>query len=458
MKEEIKKLIRQQRAYYDSGATRNLHFRQSQLMKLKSAILKYEPQLVQAMYKDLGKSEHEVVTTEIGMIMTEIKVAIKNLKKWERRRFVPTNLINIPGRSFILREPYGSTLIIGPWNYPFQLTMSPLIGAICGGNTAIIKPSELSPHTSHVIRKLIAETFGSQYITTVLGGVPETELLLDHRFDMIFFTGSPGVGKIIMEKAAKHLSRVVLELGGKSPCIIDESANMDVAVRRIVFGKATNVGQTCVAPDYLIIHESQFRSFVHKFEETVTKFYGEALLENDHYGTIINKRHYRRIKDYLDDGEIVYGGQYDDDKNKIALTLMKVDSLEKPVMKEEIFGPILPIITYKHEEEIYEIIKENPDPLALYLFSSNQERVQRILYRVPFGGGCINDTIMHLTNEKLPFGGRGSSGHGNYHGKRSYETFTHEKSVYHNGTFFDLPLKYPPFNKKRLSLIKKIMY
>ena len=458
MESQYKKLVANQKKYFKTGSTRPVSFRIDMLRKLKETILSHEKEIGEALYKDLGKSEAEVVSTEIGFTLNEINHVMKKLPKWAKRKRNKTNLFNLPGKSYIIPEPYGTTLIIGPWNYPFQLVMSPLVGAIAGGNTAVVKPSEISTHTAQVIDDILNQTFEPSYIAPVQGGIPETNELLDIRFDKIFFTGSPKVGSIIMEKAAKHLTPVVLELGGKSPTVIDQTAKLDIAVKRIVFGKGTNAGQTCVAPDYVLVHESIKDDFYRIFENTVKDFYGQSVMENESFGKMINMVNYQRVKDYMSDGEIVYGGQTDDDKLKIGLTLIEVTDLDKSIMQEEIFGPVLPVVSFKNENQLIEIIHKNPDPLAMYIFSEDKAFVNQLIHTIPFGGGCINDTIMHLTNENLPFGGRGTSGMGHYHGKHSFDAFTHKKAILHSSTWFDLKMKYPQFMKKSLKLVKWLMY
>ncbi len=458
MESQYKKLVANQKKYFKTGSTRPVSFRIDMLRKLKETILSHEKEIGEALYKDLGKSEAEVVSTEIGFTLNEINHVMKKLPKWAKRKRNKTNLFNLPGKSYIIPEPYGTTLIIGPWNYPFQLVMSPLVGAIAGGNTAVVKPSEISTHTAQVIDDILSQTFEPSYIAPVQGGIPETNELLDIRFDKIFFTGSPKVGSIIMEKAAKHLTPVVLELGGKSPTVIDQTAKLDIAVKRIVFGKGTNAGQTCVAPDYVLVHESIKDDFYRIFENTVKDFYGQSVMENESFGKMINVANYQRVKDYMSDGEIVYGGQTDDDKLKIGLTLIEVTDLDKSIMQEEIFGPVLPVVSFKNENQLIEIIHKNPDPLAMYIFSEDKAFVNQLIHTIPFGGGCINDTIMHLTNENLPFGGRGTSGMGHYHGKHSFDAFTHKKAILHSSTWFDLKMKYPQFMKKSLKLVKWLMY
>jgi len=455
---EIAHLIESQKRFYQSGKTRTVDFRKDMLTRLKQAILDFEPQITKALYQDLRKSEQEVVMTEIGITLTEINGMLKNLSKWDKPKKVKSTLIGFGAKSYTMREPFGTTLIIGPWNYPFQLAIAPLIGAIAGGNTAVIKPSEISICTSKVIKKMISKTFNPAYIGVVQGGVEETTELLNHRFDKIFFTGSTQVGSIVMQSAAKFLTPVILELGGKSPCIIDKDVNLKLAVKRIVFGKGMNAGQTCVAPDYVIVHESIKQQFYDEFKRVATLFYGRTEHDQMDFCKIINDRNFNRVRSYLNDGKIVYGGGFNEESHHIDLTLLEIRSLDSSVMKEEIFGPILPVLTFQTIEDIIEIVERNPDPLALYIFSDDKKFQKKILGRIHFGGGCINDTIMHLTNENLPFGGRGTSGLGNYHGKYSFDAFTHEKSISHSPTWFDLKLKYPPFSKKRVSLIKKIMY
>ncbi len=458
MENQYKTLVDNQKDYFKTGETKSLSFRLGRLQKLKEAILKYETAITDALYKDLGKSETEVVSTEIGFTIHEINFVMKHLKKWMKKTRIKTNLFNLPGKSYIIQEPYGTTLIIGPWNYPFQLVMSPLVGAIAGGNTAIVKPSEISTHTAHVIEQILTETYQTSFIAVIQGGIHETNELLDLRYDKIFFTGSTKVGRIIMEKAAKYLTPVVLELGGKSPTIIDKTAKLDVALKRVVFGKGTNAGQTCVAPDYVLVHADIKEVFYKAFKETVKDFYSGSVIENEEFGKIINEGNYQRVKGYLNDGKIVFGGETDDDNLKIGLSLVEVNDLEKPIMKEEIFGPVLPVIPFKTYDDIITIIRKNPDPLAMYIFSEDKPFAERLIHEVPFGGGCINDTIMHLTNVHLPFGGRGSSGMGNYHGKHSFDAFTHKKAVFQASTWFDLKLKYPPLMKKRLKWVKRLLY
>ncbi len=458
MVNQYEELVQNQKNYFRSGKTKIMEFRKEMLLKLKKTILKHEDAIAQALYQDLGKSEAEAVSTEIGITLSEINSVLKHLPKWHRKSRAKTNLFNLPGKSYTMREPFGVTLIIGPWNYPFQLVMAPLVGAIAGGNTAIIKPSEISSHTADVIDRILTKTFDKNYIAVVQGGIPETNDLMELRYDKIFFTGSTKVGSIIMEKAARHLTPVVLELGGKSPTVIDKTANLDIAVKRIVFGKGTNAGQTCVAPDYALVHEEVKEDFYKAFKRIATEFYSESAIHNDDFGKIINERNYIRVKSYLKDGKIIFGGKTHDENRKIELTLVEVHDLDKPIMREEIFGPVLPVVSFREYNEIIDVIHRNPDPLAMYIFSEDKQFIEALLHDIQFGGGCVNDTIMHLTNEHLPFGGRGTSGIGNYHGKHSYDAFTHKKAILHSTTKFDLKMKYPPAMKKSLNLIKRLMY
>lgn len=452
------KMIKNLRNYYASGETRPLAFRINMLKRLKTAIIQYEAEIIDALYKDLGKAKQEAIVTEVGFTINEINTTIKHLGKWDKPRRVRTNLFNLPGKSFLYRDPYGVTLIIGPWNYPFHLAIAPLIGAIAGGNCAIVKPSEIAAHTAQTIDHMLTTTFDKNYIAVVQGGIPEMNRLMQERFDKIFFTGSPRVGRIIMEKAAKHLTPVVLELGGKCPTVVDKECNLTLAARRIVFGKGTNAGQTCVAPDYVLVHKEIKNELIEAIKKEAIAFYGDNPLQSQDYGKLINEKNYQRVKSYMEDGSIVFGGETDDHLHKIGLTILEVEDMNVSVMKEEIFGPILPLITFESVNELIEIIEMNPDPLAMYMFSKNKSLVNQLICEVPFGGGCINDTIMHLSNENLPFGGRGTSGHGCYHGKYTYETFTHQKSVFKGSNLVDLSVKYPPYNKKKISLIKRLMY
>lgn len=455
---DTKLLMEQHKRFYRSGSTLNVDYRINALMKLKENVIAYEDKIAHALYQDLGKSVHETLTTEIGQVTSEIKALIKLLKKMKRRNRKTTNMVNLPSKSYTIKEPYGTVLVISPWNYPFQLAMAPIAGAIAGGNTIVLKPSEISSHTSELLQTLLDETFDDGLVSVVQGGVDETTALLEERFDKIFFTGSPKVGSIIMEKAAKHLTPVVLELGGKSPCVVDKNTNIITAARRIVFGKASNSGQTCVAPDYLLLHEDIKDSFYEAFKQVAEEFYAHEFELNKDYGRMINERNYERVASFLKDGLIVYGGGHSKDSLHIDLTLLELSSLDVSVMGEEIFGPVLPVVVYSDLDEAMAVIERNPDPLALYVFSDNNHVVDTLLHKVRFGGGCVNDTLMHLSNDNLPFGGRGTSGMGNYHGKYSIDAFTHEKAILHSSMGFDLKIKYPPFKKENIPVLKWLLY
>lgn len=455
---QYEELVFQQNEFYRSHLTKKTAFRVEYLRKLRQAILKYENEIIDALEKDLGKSAHEAISTEIGVTLSEIAFLEKQIQKMVKPKRVKSNIINFGATAYTIHEPYGTVLIIAPWNYPFQLAMSPVVGAIAAGNTVILKPSEYSAYTSGILKKILSETFEQNYVAVVNGGVEETTALLENRFDQIFFTGSPAVGKIIMKAAAKYLTPVVLELGGKSPCIVDKDVDLNLVARRIIFGKAMNSGQTCVAPDYLILHKSIRKEFYECFSRELAKIYGDDLLNNSDFGKIINEKNFDRILSYLQDGEIISGGGHSREELHIDVTLIEVTDSDAPILREEIFGPVLPVITFETTDDIEAIVARNPDPLALYLFSENRSFTDSIVDRIHFGGGCINDTLMHITNEHLPFGGRGTSGIGRYHGKHSFETFTHEKAILRSPTWFDLPLKYPHVAKKYTHWVKKLLY
>lgn len=421
---------------------------------LREGILRREQEICQALEQDLGKSPGEAYMTEIGMVLSELSYAIRHLRKWAAPRRVKTPLAQFPSRSFILKEPYGVVLIMAPWNYPFQLTLAPFIGALAAGNHCILKPSNYSPATSGVIFDLIAECFPVERAAVILGGREENQALLEQRFDYIFFTGGVNVGKIVLEKAARYVTPVSLELGGKSPCIVDDSADIPVAARRIAFGKALNAGQTCVAPDYLLVQEKVKDRLLAEIQKCWQTFYGDALT-SPQWPRMINEKHYRRVMDLLSREKIYCGGQ--GDGQRIAPTLLEDVSWDAPIMQEEIFGPVLPVITFKRIEEVVPLINAREKPLALYLFSRRSAAQELILSKVSFGGGCVNDTIIHLASDQLPFGGVGGSGMGGYHGKYSFDTFTHEKSIVSKGNWLDLPVRYAPFSQKKLRIIKKLM-
>lgn len=449
-------IVKAQRNFYHTGKTRSLGFRKRALVRLRMAILQNETMLSEALATDLNKSKVEAYLCEIGIILDEISFHLKNLHRWMRTRPVRPSIGQLPGNSFISPEPYGVTLIMAPWNYPINLCFAPLIGAISGGNTAILKPSEYAPATSKAIARIISEIFPAKYIAVVEGGREQNTALLEEDFDYIFFTGSPGVGKVVMKAAAKHLTPVTLELGGKSPVIVDETAKIRLAARRVAFGKVTNGGQTCVAPDYLLIHRSVKDMFVQEYKTALKSFFPKG--DQSKMVTIVSENHYFRVKDLLSSGHILVGGAYDDERRFIEPTILDGVTLDSPIMKEEIFGPLLPIITYDKLEECIDIIRSFPKPLAFYLFTERNQTVKTLLHACSFGGGCINDTIMHLVNPRLPFGGVGASGMGSYHGKKSFETFSHYRSVYNQSTLIDNPLRYMPYTKLKLNLIRKVLH
>jgi aldehyde dehydrogenase (NAD+) len=455
---ELKAELQKLSEFYRSGATMSADFRMEKLKKLKEAIYEYEKELHEALYTDLKKSPEESWITETGMTIAGISHTLKNLKKWMRPEKVPTNLLNLPSRSFIYKEPLGVVLIIGPWNYPLQLLFMPLIGAIAAGNCAVLKPSEFAPATSRVMRNIIEKYFSKDHILFVEGEgdkiVPS--LIRSFNFNHIFYTGSTQVGREVYKMAAEKLVPVTLELGGKSPCVVESDANIKVAAKRIAVTKFSNAGQMCVAPDYVLAHESVKDQLVAELIVNIKSFYSEDPSNDYHYGKIINEKQFRRLIDYLDHGRVVYGGGHDDTKHFIEPTIMEDVDIETAVMGEEIFGPLLPVISFKTFEEAKSIIDKNPDPLAFYVFTQSSEKEKQWLRSVHFGGGCVNNASWHLTNFDLPFGGRGNSGIGAYHGKYSFDLFSHSKAVMKTPTWFDPKLKYPPFEGK-LSFFKKII-
>ncbi|HCU9768528.1 TPA: aldehyde dehydrogenase, partial [Staphylococcus aureus] len=404
----------------------------------------------EALYTDLGKNKVEAYATEIGITLKSIKNARKELKNWTKTKNVDTPLYLFPTKSYIKKEPYGTVLIIAPFNYPFQLVFEPLIGAIAAGNTAIIKPSELTPNVARVIKRLINETFDANYIEVIEGGIEETQTLIHLPFDYVFFTGSENVGKIVYQAASENLVPVTLEMGGKSPVIVDETANIKVASERICFGKFTNAGQTCVAPDYILVHESVKDDLITALSKTLREFYGQNIQQSPDYGRIVNLKHYHRLTSLLNSEQmnIVFGGHSDEDERYIEPTLLDHVTSDSAIMQEEIFGPILPILTYQSLDEAIAFIHQRPKPLSLYLFSEDENATQRVINELSFGGGAINDTLMHLANPKLPFGGVGASGMGRYHGKYSFDTFTHEKSYIFKSTRLESGVHLPPYKGK----------
>ncbi|HCY9509381.1 TPA: aldehyde dehydrogenase [Staphylococcus aureus] len=438
------------KAFFNTQQTKDISFRKEQLKKLSKAIKSYESDILEALYTDLGKNKVEAYATEIGITLKSIKNARKELKNWTKTKNVDTPLYLFPTKSYIKKEPYGTVLIIAPFNYPFQLVFEPLIGAIAAGNTAIIKPSELTPNVARVIKRLINETFDANYIEVIEGGIEETQTLIHLPFDYVFFTGSENVGKIVYQAASENLVPVTLEMGGKSPVIVDETANIKVASERICFGKFTNAGQTCVAPDYILVHESVKDDLITALSKTLREFYGQNIQQSPDYGRIVNLKHYHRLTSLLNSAQmnIVFGGHSDEDERYIEPTLLDHVTNDSAIMQEEIFGPILPILTYQSLDEAIAFIHQRPKPLSLYLFSEDENATQRVINELSFGGGAINDTLMHLANPKLPFGGVGASGMGRYHGKYSFDTFTHEKSYIFKSTRLESGVHLPPYKGK----------
>ena len=449
-------MLENQRRFFRSGRTKDISFRIKQLNILKHAIVENEEKIEQALYEDLRKAPYEAYLTEIGIVLDEIRHMAKKVRKWARPKRVSTPIYHFPAGSYIYPEPYGLALIISPWNYPFQLAVAPLIAAMAAGNCAVIKPSELSPHTSQVLFELIENYFDPGYISVVTGDADASKALLAEKFDYIFFTGSPGVGKIIMKAAANHLTPVTLELGGKSPCIVDADANVNLAAKRIVSGKFINAGQTCIAPDYLFVHQSVKEPLVDQMITYIEKFFGARSMENKNYPKIINQHHFERLTALTKDATIMCGGDSDPDQQVIAPTLLSNVGWSHPSMQAEIFGPILPVLEYDNLSEAIEKINDRPKPLALYLFSTNQNSIDRVLKETSFGGGCVNDTLIHFATPYLPFGGVGTSGMGSYHGKFGFDTFSHRKSVMKNTVRFDFPFRYPTFYK-HIKLLKTVL-
>ena len=448
----------QMRHYYNSGKTRSYDFRKEQLIKLRDAVKKYEKPIHAALYSDLKKSPEECWVTETGFLLSEISNTLRHLKSWMQPERVSTNLLNIPSTSFVMQEPLGVVLIISPWNYPFQLLMTPMAGAIAAGNCIMLKASEFAPATATVMKQMIEETFDKEFIQIIDGDgstvIPD--MMNNFTFDHVFYTGSITVGKIIYKMAAERLVPVTLELGGKSPCVVEEDANIKVAAKRIALAKFSNNGQMCVAPDYVLVHESKKESLIAALKKVIIQFFGDKPEESHNYGKIINEKQFNRLINYLQQGKILHGGRTDKEKLFIEPTIIDNVNLESSVMKEEIFGPILPVISFGTKAEALKIIEQHKNPLAFYVFTSSNAKEKDWLNSVAFGGGCVNNASWHLTNHHLPFGGRGFSGCGQYHGKYSFETFSHKKAIMKTPTWFDPAIKYPPL-KGKLKLFKMVI-
>ena len=434
----------------------DIPYRKRQLTKLLDNILLHESDIIQALYDDFRKPAFEAVLTETNYVISDLKNTIKNLKKWAKPKSVFPSLLNFPSTDYIYSEPYGSVLVIAPWNYPFQLAICPLVAAVAAGNSVVLKPSELTPKTSDLIAEIISKTFDPNHVEVYLGGTEVAEKLLERRWDYIFFTGSVAVGKIVAKAAAENLTPVTLELGGKNPCIVDESANLALAAKRIVWGKFINAGQTCIAPDYILVKNKVKNKFAGLLADEIINAYGENPELSPDFARIINRKNWSRLADMIDETKIIHGGKTNPENCYISPTLIDEPELDSAVMKEEIFGPILPIISYENEKEIETIISRYEKPLSLYVFSENKDFTARVIRDFSFGGGCINDTVIHFTNDRMPFGGVGHSGMGAYHGKRSFDTFSHQKAIVKKANWLDLPMRYAPY-KDKLKTIKNIL-
>ena len=452
--QEIKTIVPRQRKYFQTGATLPVNTRLNALRRLYAAISGSEKEIHEALKKDLGKSGFESYMCETGLVLEEISYMLKHTARFAREKRVRTPLAQFHSRSFQKPSPYGVTLIMSPWNYPFMLTLSPLVDALAAGNTAVVKPSAYSPNTSEVLRKILSQCFEPQYVAVVTGGRAENTCLLHEHFDYIFFTGSQAVGKEVMRNAAEYLTPVTLELGGKSPCIVDQTADIRLAARRVVFGKYLNCGQTCVAPDYIYCQHSVKDAFIKEVQKQIRKQYGRHSLDNPDYGKIINEKHFDRILGLIDEKKVVQGGGSDRKTLRIEPTVMDNVAFSDPVMQEEIFGPVMPILTFDSIDEVIHRVNAMPHPLALYLFTSDKKTEKKVISRCGFGGGCINDTIIHLATTEMGFGGFGESGMGAYHGKIGFDTFTHYKSIVDKKTWLDLPMRYQPYRKLHEKMVR----
>jgi aldehyde dehydrogenase (NAD+) len=452
----IQKKIEKQKEFFKTNKTKDISFRMLYLFKLKEVIQNKEEKILEALKKDLGKSDFEAYTSEVGFVLKSLDYTLKNIRNWAKTKKVRRPIFMPISKSYVKYEPHGTVLIIGPFNYPFQLIMEPLIGALAAGNTAIIKPSDKTPETVEILREIIEEVFDKEHVDVVTGNREAVSELIHSDFDYIFFTGSVPVGKIVMEAASKNLTPVTLELGGKSPTIVHKDADIEKAAARIAWGKYYNAGQTCIAPDYIYVHEDVKDRLLEGLIKEIVDFYGVEPLKSPDYGRIINHKEFNRLSDLIDDQKLYFGGEKIEEKLKISPTILTNVTWDDDVMQEEIFGPILPVLTYNKISEVVNIIKDKPRPLSLYLFTEDKNLQKKIEDEVPFGGGCINDTISHVSSPRLPFGGTGNSGIGSYHGEESFITFSHKKSMMKKSTKFDIRYIYPPY-KGKLGFIKKIM-
>lgn len=453
--QNIDEILQSQKEFFQSGKTLPVSFRVDALKKLRESIKRHEDEIAEALTKDLGKSAFEGFMCETGLTLTEITYMIKHTRKFAKEKRVRTPMAQFASRSYKKPSPYGNVLIMSPWNYPFLLTIDPLADAIAAGNTAIVKPSAYSPATGEIVRKIVEECFDQKYVAVITGGRRENSALLDKKFDMIFFTGSQGVGKEVMRKAAEHLTPTVLELGGKSPCIVDDTAKLPLAAKRIVFGKYLNCGQTCVAPDYILCDEKIKDKLVEEIKKQIVSQFGASPLDNPDYGKIINEKHFARVMGLIDKDKVVIGGGGNAETLRIEPTVMTDVTFNDAVMGQEIFGPVLPVMTYKKFSDVFDMLKNLPKPLALYIFSGDKSRIDAVTSRLSFGGGCVNDTIIHLATSEMGFGGVGESGMGSYHGKEGFDAFSHTKSIVDKKTWLDLPMRYQPYKKSSEKLIRK---
>lgn len=452
---DIPSILQQQRDFFKSQQTKDVAYRIQKLKMLKQVIISREQDIYDALKKDFNKSTFEAFISEYGIVISELNLVLKNLKSWSKPKRVKPSMLTFPATDFIYKEPYGAVLVIAPWNYPFLLAIEPLIMAISAGNTVVVKPSELTEHTSKLVTEIIESVFNQDYVASIEGGIPIATELLEQRWDYIFFTGSVPVGKIVAKAAAIHLTPMTLELGGKSPCIVDNTIDLKLAAKRIVWGKLFNGGQTCISPDYIIAHTSIKEKLIDALKSEITKAYGENIKLSADYPRIINEKNTKRLAEMLDDVDVVFGGENDISQCYLAPTIVDNPSLESKLMQDEIFGPILPILPFADDTEIDNIISKYEKPLSLYVFSKNKSFINKILSRYSFGGGAVNDPLIHFGNHRLPFGGVGASGIGAYHGKHGFDTFSHHKSVSKRGTWLDPPIRYAPYNGK-LNLLKKM--
>jgi aldehyde dehydrogenase (NAD+) len=452
---EIQLCLSEMQAFFQSGTTLGISWRKEQLKRLKDGIRSYEKQILNALYEDLGKTDFEGFATELGIVYAEIDEHLKHLEAWAGRHRVKSSILSFPSKAYTIAQPLGIVLIMSPWNYPFQLTIAPLISAIAAGNCVILKPSRYSGHTAMVIEELLSKLFYSNHVATFQGGAEMNRELLQHRYDHIFFTGSPQVGRLVMESAAKHVTPVTLELGGKSPVIVEADADIGLAARRIIWGKCLNAGQTCVAPDYVLVERKVHNTLLEQMKTAITSMFGSDPLHSSDLGNIINEKHFSRLIELFAYGTLAWGGQIDPKTRRIAPTIITDPQLDSALMQEEIFGPILPLVPYDTFEQALAFVQKREHPLALYCFTNNKEHQKQILRSLSFGGGCINDVVMHLSNSALPFGGVGNSGMGAYHGKEGFKTFSHTKSILESKTWLEIKLRYAPYRGK-LALIKRL--